>query len=151
MNVHAPGAIRPDRHLSFRPASEGPHLTPECESWTPDAVPAETAFTSCGKGTKFTPLPQACRPWRVSAPWLGAERNGRSGQAINSREAAFGVLVALPGRMTRDFHEKAGPCQAVFLGRGIRTADCRPTGGTRWPPPSSYCSKIALGRTLRNS
>jgi len=29
-----------------------------------------------------------------------------------------------------DFHEKAGPCQAVFLGRAIRIADCRPTGGT---------------------
>jgi hypothetical protein len=32
-----------------------------------------------------------------------------------------------------DFHEKAGPCQALFLGRGNRTADCRPTGGTVSP------------------
>ena len=31
------------------------------------------------------------------------------------------------------FHEKAGPCQAVFLGRANRTADCRPTGGTVSP------------------
>src|SRR5215471_21399838 len=34
------------------------------------------------------------------------------------------------GRVTRHFHEKAGPCQALFLGRANRTADCRPTGGT---------------------
>jgi len=27
------------------------------------------------------------------------------------------------------FHEKAGPCQANFFGRAIRTVDCRPTGG----------------------
>ena len=32
--------------------------------------------------------------------------------------------------MVGDFHEKAGPCQALFLGRAICTADCRPTGGT---------------------
>lgn len=32
--------------------------------------------------------------------------------------------------MTRHSHEKARPCQAVFLGRAIRSADCRPTGGT---------------------
>src|SRR5262249_40403216 len=57
-----------------------------------------------------------------------------------------GVLVkSVHGQLTRnalctdvigsdwivgDFHEKAGPCQAVFLGRAICTADCRPTGGT---------------------
>src|SRR5215471_6939944 len=37
------------------------------------------------------------------------------------------------GRLTRNFHEKAGPCQALFLGRANRTADCRPTGGTVSP------------------
>ena len=57
----------------------------------------------------------------------------------NARPEA-GLFVRLPrssrlqlkcrGRITRHFHEKAGPCQAVFLGRAIRTADCRPTGGT---------------------
>jgi hypothetical protein len=38
--------------------------------------------------------------------------------------------ITLICRITRHFHEKAGPCQAVFLDRANRTADCRPTGGT---------------------
>src|SRR5262249_22603244 len=38
--------------------------------------------------------------------------------------------VVNQGRITRHFHEKAGPCQAVFLGRANYAADCRPTGGT---------------------
>src|SRR5215469_5284692 len=31
--------------------------------------------------------------------------------------------------VTGHFHEKAGFCQAIFLGRANHTADCRPTGG----------------------
>ena len=42
---------------------------------TSDAVPVvKTSFTSCGKGTKFTPLTQMRRRWRASAPSPGCLR-----------------------------------------------------------------------------
>ena len=37
-------------------------------------------------------------------------------------------------RVTRDFHEKAASCQVHCFGRVNHTSDCRPTGGTCWPP-----------------
>ena len=65
--------------------------------------------------------PRQCRP-RPSPPRISYGPT-RFRQPTTSR-------VTKLYRMTRHFHEKAGPCQAVFLGRAIRTADCRPTGGT---------------------
>ena len=39
------------------------------------------------------------------------------------------LLERRSGRITRYFHEKAAPCQAVFLVVSTVQPDCRPTGG----------------------
>ena len=74
---------------------------------------------------------------KIASPMPASERKGRESGSGSQPPRFAGLAVwciwiacnRSSERITGHFHEKAGPCQAFFFGRAIRTTDCRPTGG----------------------